>query len=112
MTNKKEIFTQDELLAAEKLAKFLVKHGLTTPAIFYIELNRPLNYVGSQFLALFEPFVKAFVLNNGYENFINFLEKRESVDILLNMIEEYDKKFKEELKSKKLNKKKKRSGYG
>ncbi len=99
-------FTKDELLVAEKVVKFFVNHGMTTPSIFYIELNRPLNYIGSQLLALFEPFIKAFVVGNEYSNFVNFLEKRDSVDILLEMFDKYDKEKRLEVKAKKKNKKK------
>ncbi|MCD6579693.1 hypothetical protein J7L48_09465 [bacterium] len=94
-------FTKDELLVAEKIVKFFVNHGLTTPAIFYIELNRPLNYIGSQLLVMFEPFIKAFIVGDEYSNFVNFLEKRDSVDILLEMFDTYDKEKRLEVKEKK-----------
>ena len=94
-------FSKDELLVAEKVVRFFVNHGLTTPAIFYIELNRPLNYIGSQLLAMFEPFIKAFIVGDEYENFVNFLEKRDSIDILLEMFDTYDKEKRLEVKAKK-----------
>ena len=94
-------FTKDELLVAEKVVKFFVNHGLTTPAIFYIELNRPLNYIGSQVLAMFEPFIRAFIIGDEYTNFVNFLEKRDSVDILLDMFDKFDKEKRIEIKEKK-----------
>ncbi len=92
-----ERFTSDELTACEKVAGYIVKIGMTTPAIFFLELNKPLNYVGSQALALFEPFIKAFVLDNQYGSFVNFLEKRSSVETMIRMIEDLDDKKRAEV---------------
>ena len=101
---------ENELIVAEKVARFIVDHGFATPAILFIELNRPLNYVASQGMALFEPFIKAFVVKNDYSEFVNFLEKRDSIDIIIDMIERYDKEKREEQKViKKAKKNKKRS---
>ncbi|MCK5223190.1 hypothetical protein KAR04_00335 [Candidatus Calescamantes bacterium] len=91
-------FTDEELRVAGKAAKFIVDRGFATPALLFIELNRPLNYVGSQVLALFEPFIQAFVMTNDYPAFVNFLEKRESVDKMLELIEALDEEQRKKMK--------------
>ena len=92
--------TKEEILVAEKVARFIVKTGLVTPAVFFIELHRPFNYFASRFLVMLAPFIQAFLLTNEYDRFVDFLEKRESVDIFLNLIEKADNERKKKIKNK------------
>ena len=41
----------------DRLGKFIVDRGLGGPAIMLLESCRPLNFVGSQLVAFFSPFL-------------------------------------------------------
>jgi len=88
---------EDEELSPEerellyKFADFIVKRGLTVPAILSLETVKPLNYIGSQFMVFAEPFVNAFLKDiSKYNTFRQMMEKRDNVERLLQKIEELD----------------------
>lgn len=76
----------DELI--EKIAQFVVKHGMEIPAIFTIETSKPLAYTGAQFgmfyLSAFFPLLPG---NLGY-NALGLLRDRANLEKLINRIEE------------------------
>ena len=43
----------------EKAATWIVRRGLTAPAILFLEIGKPLNFLGSQLLIAFSPFIQA-----------------------------------------------------
>ncbi len=100
---------QDEIL--NKIAFKVVQWRMTVPAILFLESVKPLNYVGSQMLVFFEPFVQAFFTVRDYNEFVRMMEERENVERLLQRIEKLDaemlKKEKEEKKKRKEEKKRK-----
>ena len=69
---------------------------LTSPALIFLESFRPLNYIGSQVMHFFHPFISAITNAKSYRIFSEFLELRSSIDYLYNRIEffenEYEKK--------------------
>jgi len=79
---------EDALL--DKLARKVVEKGMSVPAILFLESIKPLNFIGSQVLVFFEPIVQTLFNFKDYDTFRTSLEKRESVEILLLKIEEYD----------------------
>jgi len=79
---------EDALL--DKLARKVVEKGMSVPAILFLESIKPLNFIGSQVLVFFEPMVQTLFNFKDYDTFRTSLEKRESVEILLLKIEEYD----------------------
>jgi hypothetical protein len=70
-----------------RLARRVVRLGLGPVAVLFIESSRPLNFVGSQLLHFFAPFVQAFGGFRDYELLARVLEDRRSVDLLLEAIE-------------------------
>jgi len=86
----KPTLTEEELAAFEKLAKKVVVWDMTAPAIVFLESVKPLNFIASQTMVFFEPIVQSIFSFSDYENFRTALEKRESIEILLKMIEEHD----------------------
>jgi hypothetical protein len=60
---------------------------MTVPAIVALEMGRPLNYVGSQAMAFFEPIVKSLFSVKEYSRLKEILERRESIDMLIHQIE-------------------------
>jgi hypothetical protein len=55
---KKEELTpqQEEILT--KIAQKVVYWKMSVPAVLFLESVKPLNYIGSQMMAFFEPFVQ------------------------------------------------------
>ena len=79
---------QTELL--EKLSRRLVKMKLGIPAIFLLELHKPLNFIGSQIMIILEPFVQAIFNFSDYRTFALMMEKRENVERLIQAIEQIE----------------------
>jgi len=77
----------EEMVVAKKVATFLVRRRLTAPAIMLLETGRPLNFIGSQFLTFLSPFVSIiFTGADNFNQFTRFLEKRKSIDCLIDQI--------------------------
>jgi hypothetical protein len=71
----------------DRLCREVVRRRLTTPALLYLEVSRPLHYIGSQAMHFFRPIVAALFDTRGYELFTRFLERRGSVDYLVRRLE-------------------------
>ncbi|MCL4234837.1 MAG: hypothetical protein KJ042_09995 [Deltaproteobacteria bacterium] len=80
-------FTDAERDLARRVARKIVDRGLGLPGLLFIESARPLNFVGSQALAYFEPIVRGLVDWDDYTRFRVMLERRGSVELLLGAIE-------------------------
>ena len=80
----------EELVILEKLAHKAVDKGWTVPSILFLESVKPLNFIGSQVLVFFEPIVQTLFNFRDYNTFRTALEKRESIEILIQKIEAYD----------------------
>ena len=74
----------------------IVKRHLTTPGLAALEMSRPLNFIGSQTMRFFQPFISA-ILNRhgtaGYSAFAAFLERRGSIDYLCRRIEDLEAEY-------------------
>ena len=100
--NLKEIFTynseSNELLLAEddkrfleKIAKKIHQHGMVTPAVFFLEMTKPLALLGSHFLVFFGPIINSFIQSENYYRSVQVFEEPKNVEILLKLIERLDK---------------------
>ena len=74
-----------ELLA--RLAGFVARRQMASPATLFLESLRPLNYVGSQALAFLHPFVGPLFGERDYERLTAVLERREGIAALIEAIE-------------------------
>ena len=88
----------DQKDVIDKVCREITRRHLSTPALIFLESFRPLNYIGSQVMHFFHPFISAITKASDYRLFSQFLESRSSIDYLYNRIEyfenEYDKKNK------------------
>lgn len=82
----------DEQALIDKVAHKVVDKGWTVPAIMFLESVKPLNFISSQVMVFFEPIVQTVFTFKDYTTFRTALEKRESIEILLLKIEEFDAK--------------------
>ncbi|MFQ5498575.1 MAG: hypothetical protein ACE5FH_02780 [Candidatus Zixiibacteriota bacterium] len=80
----------DEERVLDKLANKVVDKGWSVPAILFLESMKPLNFIGSQVMVFFEPVVQTVFNFRDYETVRTSLERRESIEILLQKIERYD----------------------
>ena len=80
---------QQEII--EKLATWIDRKRLHLPAIMFLESVKPLNYLGSQVLVFFYPFVTAFLNSKDYKEFQQLLEYRESIGYIIEAIEKKEK---------------------
>ena len=87
---EKEPLPEEEMAVLEKLARKTVEKRMTVPAIMFLESVKPLNYIGSQALVFFEPIVQTIFNLKDYDTFRTALEKRETLEILIQKIEALD----------------------
>ncbi len=88
-SGQKELTTeQQEIL--NKIAKKVVLWKMSVPAILFLESVKPLNYIGSQMLVFFEPFVQTLFSWKDYDEFRKMMEERENTERLLQAIEKFD----------------------
>jgi hypothetical protein len=95
--DEKELTTEEQEVI-NKIAKKVVSMQMTVPAIMFLESVKPLNWIGSQAMVFFEPFVSAlfgdrtygFFSVKDYNTFRQLMERRENTERLLQKIEELD----------------------
>jgi len=65
-----------------ELAARIARWGLITPAILFLEVNKPFSFIGSQALLLFQPLLSP-LLGNRFVEYAQLFEDRASVERLL-----------------------------
>ena len=75
-----------------RLAKRIQKSGFVTPAIFFLEMTKPLALLGSHAMVFFGPIVNSFIKADGYYRAAELFEEPDTVEFLLSEIERLDKK--------------------
>lgn len=83
---------EEEQLVLDKLARKTVQWGpgMTVAAIMTLESMKPANFIMSQVLVFFEPIIQSVFTIKDYDTFRSALEKRETIEILIQKIEAYD----------------------
>lgn len=92
---------RDELIDA--IAKRVEQFGMLVPAIFFLEMNKPLSYIGGQAMHFFAPIVSVFF--NSFEDYAYFLDDRQNVELLIQKLESLSEKEEEAHKQARLEKK-------
>ncbi|OQX88549.1 MAG: hypothetical protein B6D65_05810 [candidate division Zixibacteria bacterium 4484_93] len=87
MTDK---LVPEELDVLRKVAKKVTEWKMAVPAILILEMSKPVNFVSSQLLLFLEPYVQLFLTSKDFSLFRSALSKRESIEKLLEFIEEED----------------------
>ena len=85
-----ENFSPEEMALLEKAATKVVQRQMTTPAVIFLESSRPLNWIGSQAMTFFQPILGLVVSTKEFEMMAKILEKRKSIDVLIELIERKD----------------------
>lgn len=76
----------------DKLAKIVVKYNLSVPGIIFFDSTKYLNRIGSQFLVFSSPVLNSIIPSWEADKYAAIFEKRESVEYLLDRIEELEDK--------------------
>ena len=75
----------------KNLAHRIINSGLITPAIFFLEIIKPMSLLGSHALIFLGPILNSFIQSEDYYRKIEVFEKPENIELLLEMIEKIDK---------------------
>ena len=79
--------TPEQAELIDRLAREVVRRGMTAPALAFLEMSQPLNYVASQAMQFFSPMVTAIFDAREYQALAKFLEHRKSVNYICEAIE-------------------------
>lgn len=82
--------SEKELAVILKLVAVIQKRKLTLPATMFLECAQPLNYIGSQMMVFFRPFLTFFFTPAEYDIFQGILEKREGIKRIIEVLEKID----------------------
>ncbi len=77
---------QDKLFL-ERIAKKIHGSGFVTPAVFFLEMTKPLALLGSHALVFFGPVLNAFIQSENYYRTVQVFEESANIELLLQMIE-------------------------
>ncbi len=81
------VVSEEAEAAVDRVARFVVRFGLTVPAILALESMRPLSFVGSQFMHVLSPSVAAVLSASEWDAMAALLEDRRGLDYLIEHIE-------------------------
>jgi hypothetical protein len=76
---------RDELI--EKLAGKVVLHGMSTPAVLFLEMHKPFAFLASQTVILASGFLAPFVGIQNVQEYSKLIENRENIERLIARIE-------------------------
>jgi hypothetical protein len=71
----------------DRLARRIDNLGLTAPAILFLEMNKPLAFLGAQLLLVAQPFLSIGLNNADLGDFAAIIEERGGVEELIERLE-------------------------
>ena len=80
----------------ERTAQLIIRWGLATPAITFLEANKPLSFVGSQALLMLQPITDLFVARELSTDLVTLLADRDRLEMLLTSLETEEVERKEQ----------------
>ena len=83
-----EPLSDEEQALVDRLAGLVVRRRMTAPALMALESARPLSFVGSQVLAFAGPMLKLAFSPAEYDRLQGLLERRRSIDWIIEAITE------------------------
>jgi len=87
--NKIDLADQEKAIIT-KIAQKIYDKGFVTPAVFFLELMKPLSLLGSHALVFFGPIITAFIRQENYYRATEILEDPNNVEFLISEIERID----------------------
>jgi len=80
----------EDLAFIARIAKKVFDSGFVTPAVFALEMVKPLALLGSHAMIFFGPVVGAFIQADGYYRAAELLEETSNVELLIAGIEQLE----------------------
>lgn len=77
--------SKDQLV--DRFAHFIARWGLVTPAISFLEMHKPLSFVSSQALLMFQPITDFFVARELSTDLAALLADRDRLEKLVTVLE-------------------------
>ncbi len=90
----KQVTTSKDPLV-ERMAHLIARWGLVTPALTFLGANKPLSFVGSQVLLMFQPITDFFVARELSMDLATLLADRDRLDMLLARLETVEAEHKD-----------------
>ena len=78
---------EQDIAFLQRLAEKIHRSGFVTPAVFFLEMTKPLALLGSHALVFFGPFLNAFIQSENYYRTVQVFEESANIELLLQMIE-------------------------
>ena len=70
-----------------EFAEKIVNKGLSIPAIFLLESTKYISFIAGQILIFLGPVLTFFINDKKYNQFIELIEKRQNIELLIVQIE-------------------------
>jgi hypothetical protein len=77
----------EERAAVDRVCEAVVRRRMATPALTFLHMTHPLNFVAAQVLHFFQPIVSGLIDTTGYGHFAAFLERRGSIEYICRRLE-------------------------
>ncbi|OAI51457.1 hypothetical protein AYO47_07105 [Planctomyces sp. SCGC AG-212-M04] len=79
--------TPEQTALVDRLAREVVRRGMTVPALAFLEMSHPLNYVTAQAIHFFTPMIGAVANTNAHQVLADLLEHRGAIEYICQQIE-------------------------
>ncbi len=83
----KASLSDSDMQFIRRIAKKIHHTGLVTPAVFFLEMSKPLALLGSHAAVFFGPVVNTFIQADGYYRAAEIFEEPDHVEILIRELE-------------------------
>ena len=82
--------SERDIIFIRRVATRIHGSGLVTPAVFFLELTKPLALIGSHVMIFFGPIINAFINADGYYKAAELFEEPGNVELLIREIEKLE----------------------
>ncbi len=84
----------EDMAFIERIAKRIYNTGFITPAVFALEMVKPLALLGSHSMIFLGPIVSAFIKADGYYKAAELFEEPSNVELLISRLEQLEQEHK------------------
>ena len=81
---------EQDIIFIRRVATRIHRSGMVTPAVFFLELTKPLALIGSHVMIFFGPIINAFINAEGYYKAAELFEEPANVELLIREIEKLE----------------------
>ena len=75
--------SEQDIIFIRRVATRIHRSGMVTPAVFFLELTKPLALIGSHVMIFFGPIINAFINAEGYYKAAELFEEPANVELLI-----------------------------